>query len=107
MVRLLASRGASLTALGEWGTTLLADAVFTNDADVVKALLALGAEVDQVDQHGETALMHAAAIDHGDTAVLEALLEARARRDIAGPDGLTALSVARRHGHLDHARRLE
>jgi ankyrin repeat protein len=107
MVRLLVSRGAKLDELGESGISPLTQAVLTNDATVVKALLDLGAPVDQVDQQGETALMHAALVDFGDTAVLDALLAAGARRDVASPDKLTARDLARRHGHDAHARKLE
>lgn len=107
MVRLLARRGASMSALSEGGVGLLTDAVFTNDADLVSALLALGADVNQVDEHGETALMHAASIDHGESRVIEVLLAAGARRDVAGPDKRTARDLARAYGHLEHARRLE
>jgi ankyrin repeat protein len=86
---------------------LVADAVFTNDPDVVSAVLALGADVNQIDEHGETALMHAASIDYGDSRVLEVLLAAGARRDVAAPDTRTALAMARQYKHAEHARRLE
>jgi len=107
MVRLLVSRGASLTAISEGGVTLLTDALFMNDAELVSALIALGADVNQVDQNGETSLMHAASIDHGDTRVLEVLIRAGARRDMAAPDKRTALDMAREYGHAAHARKLE
>jgi ankyrin repeat protein len=93
--------------LSEGGVTLLTDAVFANDADVVSALIALGADVNQVDQNGETALMHAASIDYGDTRVLDALISAGARRDAAAPDKRTARDMAREYGHAAHLRRLE
>lgn len=107
MLRLLARRGASMSALSEGGVGLVADAVFTNDPDVVSAVLALGADVNQVDEHGETALMHAASIDYGDSRVIEVLLAAGARRDVAAPDTRTALQMAREYGHGEHVRRLE
>ena len=107
MMKLLVSRGASLTDLSEGGVTLLTDAVFMNDAGVVSALLGLGADVNQVDQNGETSLMHAASIDHGDTRVLEALLAAGAERDMGAPDKRTALAMAREYGHTRHIQKLE
>jgi ankyrin repeat protein len=107
MVRLLASRGAPVDALGEAGATPLADAVFSNTPEIIATLISLGADVNQVDQQGETALMHAAMIDHGDTGVLEALLAAGARRDLVAPDKRTALAMAREYGHADHVRKLE
>jgi ankyrin repeat protein len=107
MLRLLARRGASMSALSEGGVGLVADAVFTNDPDVVSAVLALGGDVNQIDEHGETALMHAASIDYGDSRVLEVLLAAGARRDVTAPDRRTALAMAREYQHVEHARRLE
>jgi ankyrin repeat protein len=107
MLQLLARRGASMTALSEGGVTILTDAIFTNDAAIVSALLALGADVNQADERGETALMHAASIDYGDSRVLEALLAAGARRDVAAPDKRTARDMAREYGHAEHLRRLE
>jgi ankyrin repeat protein len=107
MLRLLARRGASMSALSDGGVGLVADAVFTNEPDVVSAVLALGADVNQIDEHGETALMHAASIDYGDSRVLEVLLAAGARRDVAAPDTRTALAMARQYKHAEHARRLE
>jgi ankyrin repeat protein len=107
MIKLLVARGASLTELSEGGVSLLTDAVFMNDAALVSVVLALGADVNQVDQNGETSLMHAASIDHGDTRVLEALLAAGARRDLAAPDKRTALAMAREYGHAAHVRKLE
>lgn len=107
MLRLLARRGASMSALSEGGVGLVTDAVFTNDPDVVSAVIALGADVNQVDEHGETALMHAASIDYGDSRVLEILIAAGARRDVAAPDKRTALEMAREYGHGEHVRRLE
>ena len=85
----------------------LTQATLTNDAAVVKALIALGADVNLVDQGGETALMHAAMVDYGDTRVIDALLAAGARREVTSPDKRTALDLARQYGHADHARKLE
>jgi ankyrin repeat protein len=107
MLRLLARSGASMSALSEGGVGLVADAVFTNDPDVVSAVLTLGGDVNQIDEHGETALMHAASIDYGDSRVIDVLLAAGARRDVAAPDKRTARDRARGYGHLEHARRLE
>jgi ankyrin repeat protein len=107
MLRLLAGRGASTSALSEGGIGLVTDAVFSNDPDVVSAVLALGADVNQVDEHGETPLMHAASIDYGDSRVIEVLLAAGARRDVAAPDKRTARDMARGYGHAEHLRRLE
>jgi ankyrin repeat protein len=107
MLRLLAKRGASMTVLSDGGVGLLTDAVFTNDPDIVSAVLELGGDVNQVDEHGETALMHAASIDYGDSRIIEVLLAAGARREVPGPDKRTARDIARDYGHVEHLRRLE
>jgi hypothetical protein len=107
MMRLLAGRGVDVNELGEIGVPPLTSAVLSNDVAAVTLLLSLGADVNLVDQNGETALMHAAMVDYGDTRVLDALLAAGARRDLASPDKRTALDLARAWGHTDHVRLLE
>ena len=107
MVTYLIGRGADLNEINEIGVTPLTQATLTNEVGVVKALLSAGADVNLVDQGGETALMHAAMVDYGDTAVIDALLAAGARRDTASPDKRTALDLARQYGHAEHARKLE
>ena len=58
-----------------------------------------GVPINAIDDFGFTPLMYAATIDHGDTAVLEALLAAGARRDIRNDAGRTALQQAVRLRH--------
>ena len=82
-------------------------AVAGNDVAMLRLLLSLGASVNQVDQQGETALMHAALIDFGDTAVIDTLLAAGADRDVRSPDKMTARDLALKHGHGGHSKRLE
>ena len=69
-------------------------AVLANDVEMVRTLITLGAPVDQIDQQGETALMHASMIGFGDTAVVEALLAAGADRHIRWREKTTALDMA-------------
>ena len=107
MLRLLARRGTSMSALSDGGVGLVTDAVFTNDPAIVSAVLELGGDVNQVDEQGETPLMHAASIDYGDSRIVEILLAAGARRDVAAPDKRTARDMAREYGHVEHLRRLE
>ena len=77
-----------------------------NDSEMVRTLLALGAKVNEVDQQGETALMHAAQMDYGDLAVIEALLAAGADRNQRDPAKLTAAGLAAKYGHASMAQRL-
>ncbi len=107
MVRLLAGRGVDVNELGESGISPLTQAVLCDDAALVALLISLGADVNLVDQNGETALMHAAQVDYGNTRVLDVLLSAGARRDLAAPDTRTALDLARAYGHANHVRLLE
>ena len=107
MIRLLIRRGADVSELTELGVSPLTQAALINDVAVVNTLVAAGADVNQVDQNGETTLMHAAMVDYGDTAIIEALLAAGARRDPTSPDKRTALDLARQYGHAEHVRKLE
>ena len=66
------------------------------DAQVLKALLAQGADVNGANQTGQTALMRAALMGRGDIVTL--LLEAGADLRLKDNHGLTALEWARRRG---------
>lgn len=68
-------------------------------AELARLLIARGADVNRVDG-GMTPLLYAASIDHGDSAIVDLLLKAGARPDVRGPDGLTALDLARQRNHL-------
>jgi ankyrin repeat protein len=89
MVTYLIGRGVDVNEINEIGVTPLTQATLANDVSVVKALL------------------HAAMVDYGDSAVIDALLAAGATRDTASPDKRTARDMARQYGHREHARRLE
>lgn len=67
----------------------------SDDLDAVQAALAAGADPNQVDANGRTALMVAAM--HASPAVLEALLAHGAPVDQRAADGTTALMLALRH----------
>ena len=65
----------------------------------VEMLMALGARPDLLDQFGESALMHAAQIDFGDTAAIDALLKAGADPRLKNPAGKSSFDLARQYGH--------
>ncbi|MCB9898645.1 MAG: ankyrin repeat domain-containing protein [Planctomycetes bacterium] len=92
-IDLLSDAGASLEAPGEEGETALMLATWQGDAELVRQLVARGAEVDPVG-YGVTPLLVAA--EDGQRDALVALLESGA--DVAardgGPDGPTALHWA-------------
>ena len=95
------------------GITLLIAAVMGRQVRIVDLLLARGAAVDETDDAGNTPLMFAAQIGsagdrapHSEGAVgralMQSLLRAGARPDVANRDGHTVMSLAKAHG-LDSA----
>jgi ankyrin repeat protein len=83
------------------GTTPLIWAVHNDDVDLVKRLLASGADVGAKNAYGATAMSEAAII--ANEAVLEALLEAGADVDSPNADGQTALMVVARTSNVEAA----
>jgi N-acyl-D-amino-acid deacylase len=81
------------------GVTMLDYAVFGNDLELAKLLIARGANVNAVDKNGMTPLLWAANVDFGDSAMVELLLGAGARFDARNRDGLTPQELARKYGH--------
>ncbi len=69
------------------------------DLDGLKAALAAGADVNDRDGRGKTALMYVA--DQGYTLLVEPLLAADADSNVRAPDGATALFIAVAHGHSE------
>ena len=68
-------------------------------ADIVKLLLERGAPVNERDADGFTRLMHAAAaIDDGNTTIIEMLLAADADTQARTPTGETPRALAARYG---------
>jgi hypothetical protein len=67
--------------------------------DIVKALLAHGADVNAKESRGRTALIYAAYNGHTD--IVKALLAGGVDADVKNKDGLTALMIAAYNGHTD------
>jgi ankyrin repeat protein len=100
---MLLDAGADPNAALPGGETPLMTAARTGAADVVKALLARGAQVDGKDnRRGQTALMWAAAEGHA--AIVKNLIDAGADIHARVPSGLTPLLFAVREGRLDVVR---
>ena len=80
------------------------DAVTRGDADMVRATIDAGVDVDSRDRYGQTALMLAAHAGHD--AVVAVLLAHGAALDVTAKYGLSALMLAIVAGHPDVAIRL-
>lgn len=90
------------------GTALIAAAHLGHDG-VVRRLIAAGAPLDHVNNLGWTALIEAVVLGDGGRrhlAIVDALLNAGARRDIADRQGATPLMLAERRGFTALAERL-
>lgn len=84
--------------------TLLMAAAFEGRANVVDLLLALGANIDQKDYDGWTALLHAAR--NGHKQVVSLLLRRGAEAMTLSSSGRNALMVAATHGRVGVVRAL-
>jgi ankyrin repeat protein len=85
-------------------TSAWKDAVRRGAIEELQHLAAAGADIDARDEHGQTALMHAA-LD-GRTHVVEWLVERGARLDHTAKYGLSALMLGVVNGHVDVVRTL-
>ncbi|KAG1659782.1 hypothetical protein FOA52_015883 [Chlamydomonas sp. UWO 241] len=96
-VRALLRGGVAAYFRNKAGCTALIYAAQAGRVDVVRQLaLAAVGELDECDNLGRTALMHAAMEGHGD--VVDVLLEHRANVALAADDGRTALHIAAQGG---------
>lgn len=107
LLRDLVRDGADPNEVDSEGMSLLSWAVVANRPDLVEALLDLGADINHSDSFGYTAALYAATIDHGDSEVLELLIERGADLAPASNEGHTALSNARRFGYREIVQLLE
>jgi len=82
---MLLNKKPDVNHINEKGITALM--VASNNADVVKRLLKAGAQLENKDVYGETAVFHA--IREHRLEKLKTLIQAGARKEIANQDGLT------------------
>jgi ankyrin repeat protein len=79
--------------------TPLVKAVLGDQVEMAKFLISKGADVNHVDTNSMTALLYAASIDFGSSAMIDMLLKAGARTDMKTKQGKTALELARQYNH--------
>ncbi len=99
VARKLLDMGVPADEFERSGITLLDRAVLGNQVEIAQLLIARGADVNRGDRIGFTALLYAASIDFGDSAMIDLLLKSGARADVRTKDGLSALDLARKYKH--------
>uniref|UniRef100_A0A3B5BAM8 KN motif and ankyrin repeat domains 1b n=1 Tax=Stegastes partitus TaxID=144197 RepID=A0A3B5BAM8_9TELE len=102
VVEQLFTKGDVNAKASQAGQTALMLAVSHGRMDMVRALLALGAEVNVQDDEGSTALMCASEHGHGDMVKL-LLAQPECDATLTDSDESTALSIALEAGHNDIA----
>lgn len=85
--------------------TLIKIAIEKNDLEFLKDAVKKIQDINKEDKNGLTLLMKTAA-DFDNPAVIEILLNAGAKTDYANADGVTALTEACRHNHVQTAKTL-
>lgn len=98
VVRMLMKAGARVNAISADGDTALAWAARSGNLSTVRILLSEGGNVN-VSRMGESLLMQVVA--RNNLLMSQVLIDAGADVDYVSPEGLTALSVARRSANRD------
>jgi ankyrin repeat protein len=90
--------GGDVNARSDGGNTALMEAGHKGLTKVVEHLLEKGASVDLQNKYGETALM-VSCLEGAEPAVVRALLDAGADKDLTDIDGFTAFDLAKKNGN--------
>ncbi|XP_048189500.1 ankyrin repeat domain-containing protein 50 [Perognathus longimembris pacificus] len=98
-IRTLLDNGASVNQCDPNGRTLLANAAYSGNLDVVNLLVSRGADLEIEDAHGHTPLTLAARQGH--TKVVNCLIGCGANINHTDQDGWTALRSAAWGGHTE------
>ena len=103
ITRRLIAAGANAKAAEQTGVTLLHWAVIANRPAAIPLLVSAGVDINAKDEAGFTALMYAATIDQGSTALVSALRKAGADRTLRNRAGRTPLQQAQFLHHTELA----
>ncbi|XP_077433550.1 ankyrin repeat domain-containing protein 50 [Vanacampus margaritifer] len=98
-IRTLLDNGASVNQCDSSARTLLSNAAYSGNLDVVTLLISRGANMELEDNHGQTALTLAARQGH--TKVVNCLIGCEANINHTDHDGWTALRSAAWGGHSE------
>lgn len=110
ILRLTLAAGADFKSTNRYGGTALIPAAHHGHVETVRELLKTKIDVDHVNRLGWTALLEAVILGDGGpihTEIVQLLVDAGARRDIADRGGLTPLDHARQWGYARMIRILE
>jgi ankyrin repeat protein len=89
------------------GVTLLSSAAINGRTNMARLLIARGAHVNAVDQHGMTPLLYAASIDYGDSGMVDLLIQSGADVKAKTKEHLTASDLARKYGQANLVKSLD
>ena len=110
ILRLTLSHGADLKSTNRYGGTALIPAAERGHVETVRTLIEAGVDVNHVNGLGWTALLEAIILSDGGprhVAIVELLVDAGARIDLADREGVTPLQHARARGYQEIVRILE
>jgi ankyrin repeat protein len=101
IIKDLVRAGADLHVEDADGVNQVASAALNGDANTVRVLAELGADVNHIDKRGMTPLIWASTLEHANAKLVENLLAAGADPKITGKNGVTAVSQAEKYSNRE------
>lgn len=99
-VRSMLARGRHVNQADEYGSTILMSTASAGQANTVRALLDMGADVNAKQNYSQLTPLMFAAKNSDDAETIRALLEHGADTEAKSRDGNTALIIAAQEGHV-------